>query len=121
MALDVAYVRAAIPPGIPTAIRHSVDSSLYWLSILEEREEGDPRLIEAQKHALMATIGVYQLVAETAARAEERERALRKAQERIYYAVDWRHEWKDEALKQAWRDIEETLGDAAPSSPEGVR
>lgn len=52
---------------------------------------------------------------------KKRERALRKAQERIYYAVDWRHEWKDEALKQAWRDIEETLGDAAPSSPEGVR
>ena len=81
MALDVAYVRAAIPPGIPTAIRHSVDSSLYWLSILEEREEGDPRLIEAQKHALMATIGVYQLVAETAARAMEGVQAHRPRRE----------------------------------------
>ena len=72
MALDVAYVRAAIPPGIPTAIRHSVDSSLYWLSILEEREEGDPRQIQATLHSIQATlhsiqatIGVYQIAAET--------------------------------------------------------
>jgi hypothetical protein len=33
-----------------------------------------------------------------ATRAWELERALRKAQDRIYYAVDWRHEEKDEAL-----------------------
>jgi hypothetical protein len=33
---------------------------------MEEKESGDPRSIEAQKHALMATIEVYRLVAETA-------------------------------------------------------
>lgn len=66
MAIDVAYVRAAIPPGIPAAIRHSVDSSLYWLDVMEEREEGDPRQIQATLHSLMATIEVYRLVAETA-------------------------------------------------------
>lgn len=68
MTIDVAYVRAAIPPGIPTAIRHSVDSSLYWLDIMEEREEGDPRQIQATLFSLLATIEVYRLVAETAQR-----------------------------------------------------
>ena len=64
--MKIEEVRAAIPPGIPAAIRHHIDSSLDWLAIMEEKEQGDPRLIEAQKHALMATIEVYRLVAETA-------------------------------------------------------
>jgi len=68
MAIDVAYVRAAIPPGIPAAVRRSIDSSLYWLDIMEEREEGDPRQIQATLHSILATIGVYQIAAETARR-----------------------------------------------------
>ena len=68
MAIDVAYVRAAIPPGIPAAVRHSIDSSLYWLDVMEEREEGDPRQIQATLFSLLATIEVYRLVAETARR-----------------------------------------------------
>ena len=66
--MKIEEVRAAIPPGIPAAIRRHIDSSLDWLAIMEEKEQGDPRLIEAQKHALMATIEVYRLVAETARR-----------------------------------------------------
>jgi hypothetical protein len=64
MVIDVAYVRAAIPPGVPAAVRHSIDSSLYWLDIMEEREEGDPRQIQATLFSLLATIEVYRLVAE---------------------------------------------------------
>jgi predicted nucleic acid-binding Zn-ribbon protein len=65
-------------------------------------------------------IRIEELEAEVA-RLRERiaalERALRKAQDRIYYAVDWRHEGADETLKQVWREIEEALGEAA--APEG--
>ena len=68
MAIDVAYVRAAIPPGIPAAVRHGIDSSLYWLDVMEEREAGDPRQIQATLFSLLATIEVYRLVAETARR-----------------------------------------------------
>lgn len=63
--MKIEEVRAAIPPGIPAAVRHQIDFSLYWLAIMEEREEGDPRQIQATLHSLMATIAVYQFVAET--------------------------------------------------------
>lgn len=66
--MKIEEVRAAIPPGIPAAVRHSIDSSLYWLDVMEEREEGDPRQIQATLFSLLATIGVYGLVAETARR-----------------------------------------------------
>lgn len=66
--MKIEEVRAAIPPGIPAAVRHSIDSSLYWLDVMEEREEGDPRQIQATLFSLLATIGVYGLVAETAQR-----------------------------------------------------
>lgn len=52
------------------------------------------------------------------ARIAALERALRKAQDRIYYAVDWRHEGADETLKQVWREIEEALGEAAAPEEE---
>ena len=67
--MKIEEVRAAIPPGMPPAARHSIDSSLYWLDVMEEREEGDPRQIQATLHSLMATIEVYRLAAETARRA----------------------------------------------------
>ena len=68
MTIDVAYVRAMIPPAMPPAVRHSIDSSLCWLDVMEKREEGDPRQIQATLFSLLATIEVYQLVAETARR-----------------------------------------------------
>lgn len=67
--MKIEEVRAAIPPAMPPAVRHSIDSSLYWLDIMESREQGDPRQIQATLHSLMATIAVYQLAAETARRA----------------------------------------------------
>lgn len=73
MTIDVSYVRAMIPPemppSMPPAVRWNIERSLYWLEQMESRGQGDPRQIQATLHSLLATIGVYHLVAETARRA----------------------------------------------------
>jgi len=66
MAIDVAFVRTMIPPGMPGEIAFNIAKSLSYLEQMESREQGDPRQIQATIYSLMATIEVYRLVAETA-------------------------------------------------------
>lgn len=68
MAIDVASVRAMIPPAMPHGVVFYIEQSLSWLEQMESREQGDPRQIQATLHSLMATIEIYRLVAETARR-----------------------------------------------------
>ena len=79
-------------------------------------DRGERSIMEGQ---VVEAIEELRLLRSRAAGADKLEKALRKAQDRIYYAVDWRHEGEDEPLKQAWREIEEALGDAAQSSEVG--
>lgn len=68
MAIDVAFVRTMIPPAMPGEIAFNIAKSLSYLEQMESREQGDPRQIQATLHSILATIGVYQIAAETARR-----------------------------------------------------
>jgi hypothetical protein len=68
MAIVVSYVRDMIPPAMPHEVVFHIEKSLCWLEQMESREQGDPRQIQATLHSILATIGVYQIAAETARR-----------------------------------------------------
>lgn len=58
----------AIPDNMPSGTKLAIIQSIDWLREMEDREEGDPRQIEATKHSLMATIELWNAIAPTRVR-----------------------------------------------------